>query len=186
MGPNGGISKEGITPDLFLFPWIFTLFSQGVNYHSIWHIWDRLFTGWTTVDNRDNLDMQRTISTSINHCNTNGACNVWKSGINPCYLVSLCVAIVCALRQPLLASKEFSTAVDLLQSGLTILNGTTTGKQRSQKRYDSEHKHSSLPSLECTDFFLLQFTINATMIYKDHAMPHLTGKKTSLVTVFCD
>mgnify|MGYP007044737706 CR=1 FL=1 len=41
----GGTGSLG--PNLYVFPWVFTLFSQGVRYGAIWRIWDRLFTGWT-------------------------------------------------------------------------------------------------------------------------------------------
>ena len=109
-----------------------------MKFGAVWQIWDRLFTGWHRPGDEDNDDAaggntahrQRGGRQSPMTPNGSSLSRLsvmpWSTGVNPCYLVSICVAVVCSLRAPLLASREFATTMDILQNGLAILNGSST------------------------------------------------------------
>jgi len=180
LGEQGPINGGGValTPDHYIFPWIFTLFSQGVHYDAVWQIWDRIFTGWAPSDFQHSGGKNGGTKhrTKPSDSDPSPSLHPWHIGINPAYMVSICVALVYAVREPLLACREFSTAMDVLQNALVVLNGNSCCATSSPV----ENTGLVPSTLADTNLFMILFLKKASEIYEDHALPAF-GKGTFLL-----
>ena len=106
----------------------------------------------------------------------------WNVGVNPAYLVAICVTITTCLREPLLACREFATAMDILQHGLGILNSDSFGfpTKTMHGEIAAHDAAAKAPTQAESNFFLSQFLDRSRDIYDKHALPLLRSKEKSL------